>query len=59
MINFQFLNKLTLGREVIALKKILEVCIVKAGEVRELTLSKKSTPGDGVHGQGVKGMSRT
>ena len=40
-------------------KKMLEVRIEKAGELKELTLSKKSTPGDGTHGNGVKGMSRT
>ena len=40
-------------------KKLLTVKIEKAGEVKELTLSKKSTPGDGTHGNGVKGMSRT
>lgn len=41
------------------MKKILEVRISKAGKVQELTLSKKSSPGDGTHGHGVKGMSRT
>lgn len=39
--------------------KILKVQIVKAGSIQELTLSKKSTPGDGTFGKGVKGMSRT
>ena len=38
--------------------KILEVKIAKVGSIQELTLSKKSKPGDGTYGSGVKGMSR-
>ena len=39
--------------------KLLEFSIVKVGNIQNLTLSKKSTPGDGTHACGKKGGSRT
>lgn len=40
-------------------KRLLEIKIIKVGGINELTLSKQSKPGDGIHACGVKGMSRT